>query len=135
MNPETGRFKVNEGNYADAATKSLSDQLLAFFNANPLQRFEMAEIASMFPGIDRKPLYKALDRLVKRGLISKRPSKINWRSKCWGLAHSVTVSTPNQTPDIEKKNNSSTKDIAKKQGELSPTGKAKVTRHSCKRKD
>ncbi len=121
MNPETGIFKVLQGNCTDAATKSLSDQLLAFFNANPDKRFEMAEIASMFPGTDRKSLYQALNRLVKRGLISKRPSKINWRAKTWGLHQgSVTVSTTNQTPDIEKKNNSSTKDIAKKTRGLSP---------------
>ncbi len=129
MNPETGIFKVLQGNCTDAATKSLSDQLLAFFNANPDKRFEMAEIASMFPGTDRKSLYQALNRLVKRGLISKRPSKINWRAKTWGLHQgSVTVSTTNQTPDIEKKNNSSTKDIAKKtRGLPPPIGRDRVS--------
>ncbi len=120
MNPETGIFKVLQGNCTDAATKSLSDQLLAFFNANPDKRFEMAEIAAQFPGIDRDSLYKALNRLVKRGLISKRPSQINWRSKCWGLAHSVTVSEKPSSPDIEKKYNPPSSDIAKKQGGLPP---------------
>ncbi len=127
MNPETGRFKVNEGNNTDGATKSLSERLLAFFNANPDKRFEMAEIAAQFPGIDRDSLYKALNRLVKRGLISKRPSQINWRSKCWGLAHSVTVSEKPSSPDIEKKYNPPSSDIAKKQGGLPPPiGRARV---------
>lgn len=85
MDAETGRFTVlGEGN-VDDDTKSLGDRLKAFFTANQGTLFEMEEINDHFFGVDRKVLNNALNRLVKRGEIIKRPSKANPRSKVYGI--------------------------------------------------
>jgi len=86
LEPETGVFNVIEGQIYDDASKSLGDRILAFFEAHNDRsiRLGIEEIGEAITG-NRDSLYKALNRLVKRGLLIKRPSNVNKRHKVWGL--------------------------------------------------
>ncbi len=85
MNVETGRFTILGEGQVDESTKTLGQKLTAFFNHHQGTLFEMPEICAQFPGETSKVVNNALNRLVKRGEIIKRPSKMNRRFKVYGI--------------------------------------------------
>jgi hypothetical protein len=99
MNVETGRFSVLGEGQVDETTKTLGQKLTAFFNHHQGTLFEMSEICAQFPGENSKVLNNALNRLVKRGEIIKRPSKMNRRFKVYGIQGIDSApSTPTTPP-------------------------------------
>jgi hypothetical protein len=84
----TGRYKVWSGG-VEEEVKSLSQQLLDFFKASPLGRFELEEIKTVVQA-EAQTLRKTLDRLIQKGLVVKRQSLQNFRNKVWGLAETVS---------------------------------------------
>ena len=89
MDCENGRFRVTGGNVTDDATKSLTAKLINLFSANPNVLFENIELRDRFPGIERKTLTNALNKIlgttIGNGKIIKRPSKVNQKFKVYGL--------------------------------------------------
>jgi hypothetical protein len=89
MDCENGRFRVTGGNVTDDATKSLTAKLIDLFAANPDVLFENIELRDHFPGIERKTLTNALNKIlgtvIGNGKIIKRPSKVNQKFKVYGL--------------------------------------------------
>ncbi|MGL5035086.1 MAG: hypothetical protein ACRC6M_14930, partial [Microcystaceae cyanobacterium] len=89
MDVENGHFKVLSGNITDDATKSLTAKLIDLFAANPDVLFENIELRDRFPGIERKTLTNALNKIlgtvIGNGKIIKRPSKVNQKFKVYGL--------------------------------------------------
>ncbi|NEP02836.1 MAG: AAA family ATPase [Symploca sp. SIO2E9] len=82
---ETGRFHVVEGG-DPPPVKSLADQILSFFNGLPDGiRLEVNQIMEALGISNRGGLYKALERLIQRGQLVKRPAKVDGRRKLFGL--------------------------------------------------
>lgn len=78
----------------DTQLKSLGDRILDFFNSQPVEkRFDGIEIINAIGGND-KSIYKALDRLVQRGLVTKRPSTVDPKRKVYGLPKKSTPPSP-----------------------------------------
>jgi len=85
LDAPTGHYNVVGGQIDDDSTKSLSDRVLEMFESLPAGiRLETGEILEKIP-CERDTLYKALNRLVKRGMLIKRPSQKNKRHKVFGL--------------------------------------------------
>jgi hypothetical protein len=85
LDPDTGRWSVVQGKIDDSDSKSLSDTILHLFVSKyPTSRLEVTEIQNEVGG-ERDTIYKALDRLCKRGMLVKRPSEVNRRFKVYGL--------------------------------------------------
>lgn len=88
LDSSTGRYEVVSGG-DNAGTKSLGDRILAFLQKTPYKRFEQEEISEALgiPTTNKDSVYQALSRLFKRGLITKRPSKIGGKRKVYGVAN------------------------------------------------
>jgi CHC2 zinc finger/AAA domain len=85
LDADTGRWSVVQGKQDDSDCKSVGERILnLFITQYPTARLEVSEIENEIGG-ERSTLYKALDRLCKRGLIVKRPSEVNRRFKVYGL--------------------------------------------------
>jgi hypothetical protein len=100
MNPHEGRFTLVNPSPGEE-TKPLCDQLMMFFERNAGTLFEVGELESAgITANNRKHYYTALDRMVKRGQIVKRPSKINPRSKVYGISCTENENSlhPAETP-------------------------------------
>ncbi|WP_374825419.1 AAA family ATPase [Aerosakkonema sp. BLCC-F183] len=99
LDPETGRYSVVQGKIDDSAAKTLSEKILLLFSTKyPTTRLEVSEIREEVGG-QADALYKALDRLCKRGLLVKRPSEKNRRFKVYGLPLIQSESTPDTIPE------------------------------------
>ncbi|NER31357.1 MAG: AAA family ATPase [Symploca sp. SIO1C4] len=85
LNRETGRFKVVDGG-DPAALKSLAQKVLEFFGTLAEGvRIEIDEILQAVGVSNRGSLYKAIERLVRRGQLVKRPNHLDGRRKVFGL--------------------------------------------------
>ncbi|MGL4376192.1 MAG: hypothetical protein ACRCT1_07115, partial [Microcoleaceae cyanobacterium] len=85
LDPDTGRWSVVQGKADDSDSKSVSERILNLFHTQyPTARLEVSEIENQIGG-ERQALYKALDRLCKKGMLVKRPSEANRRFKVYGL--------------------------------------------------
>ncbi len=86
LDSETGSWSVVNGqNNDDLETKNLSEKIVLLFESKyPTARLEVEEIRMEIGG-QKNSIYKALDRLCKRGILVKRPSQNNRRFKVYGL--------------------------------------------------
>lgn len=93
LDPENGRFKVVDGKVDDLDSRSLGDRIMAIFEFKYLtKRLETALIHEEVGGT-KEAVWKALDRLTKRGLLVKRPSERDNRARVYGLPKSHPVFT------------------------------------------
>ncbi len=88
LDGSTGRYQVDTGG-DDNRTKSLGERILEFLQKSPYTRFEQEEISEALhiPSVNKDSVYQALGRLFKRGLITKRPSKMGGKRKVYGLVN------------------------------------------------
>lgn len=102
----TGRYQLLNAQI-DSEANSLSEKALAFFKLAPQKRYELDEIleGAFISSSQRDSLRKALDRLVRRGVVVKRPAKVGSRQRVYGLAKSEafianegTLDTPTLSP-------------------------------------
>ncbi len=99
LNKPKGRWVVVEGG-VDEDTRSLSERILAMFQQKPQGiRLEVSEIMQLLNinGTARDGVYKALERLIKKGQLIKRVSKQNGRFRVYGLPDSPTSPPPTQS--------------------------------------
>jgi len=93
LDGSTGRYEVVSGG-DDIGTKSLGDRILAFLQKEPYKRFEQDEISAALgiPSSHKDSVYQALGRLFKRGLITKRPSRLGGKRKVYGVTNPSQLS-------------------------------------------
>lgn len=99
LNKPKGQWVVVEGGI-DEDTRSLSERILAMFQQKPQgARLEVSEIMQQLSisNTARDGVYKALDRLIKKGQLVKRVSKSNGRFRVYGLPDSPTSPPPTQS--------------------------------------
>ncbi|MBO3463571.1 AAA family ATPase [Aetokthonos hydrillicola Thurmond2011] len=99
LDAHNGRWEVTGGNEEDATHKTIGDRIIEFMMNVPGVKFAAEEISNAI-GYGKQSVYKALDRLVQRGVAVKRPSKADARCKVFGLA------VPPPAPNQEVSNNS-----------------------------
>lgn len=87
----------------DTQVKTLGDRILDFLNSQPVGvRFEGIEIINAL-GSNDKSIYKALDRLVQRGLVTKRPSTVDPKRRVYGLSKKSTPPSPLSSQTVSTK--------------------------------
>ncbi|MFL9458026.1 AAA family ATPase [Tolypothrix campylonemoides VB511288_2] len=89
LDAPNGRWEAISGDSEEGTHKTIGDRIIEFFNSDPDKRFSAEEIISAV-GYGKQSVYKALDRLVQRGIAFKRPCKIDTRRKVYGLVHGQT---------------------------------------------
>ncbi|MGB7440690.1 MAG: AAA family ATPase [Coleofasciculaceae cyanobacterium] len=97
LNEQTGRYEVLSG--GDTQTdKSLCDRILAFLQKAPDKRFEQQEIleALGLSSSQKDSVYTSLARLFRRGMITKRPSKLGGRRKVYGVKSDTHLPSPDK---------------------------------------
>jgi predicted transcriptional regulator len=97
LDGSTGRYEVVSGG-DDPGTKSLGDRILTFLQKSPHKRFEQDEISEALgiPYTQKDSVYQALGRLFKRGLITKRPSRLGGKRKVYAVNDPYSYSDNNQ---------------------------------------
>lgn len=101
LDADTGRWSVVQGKQDDTESKSFGERILHLFNSQyPTARLEVSEIENAIGG-EKQTIYKALDRLCKRGLLVKRPSEVNRRFKVYGLPLNMCEITSDRTLDTQ----------------------------------
>jgi hypothetical protein len=93
LDGSTGHYEVISGG-DDLGTKSLGDRILDFLQKTPHERYEQDEISEALgiPYTQKDSVYQALGRLFKRGLITKRPSRLGGKRKVYGIANPYNYS-------------------------------------------
>ncbi|MBR8840903.1 MAG: AAA family ATPase, partial [Stigonema ocellatum SAG 48.90 = DSM 106950] len=98
LNPEFGRWEVT--NEVDVTTKTCGDRIIELLSKIPENiALCCAEIAQAI-GWGREAIYKALQRLSQRGILSVRPSTTDPRHKVYRLAVNMGDTPPSQFVEL-----------------------------------
>lgn len=89
-----GRYTVQSGG-ADHETKSVMQRMQEFFHEQIGKRFEFSEIRNVFAASEAA-IYKGLNRLTQRGIITKQKSKVDGKFNVWGLLEDSPPPVPLQ---------------------------------------
>ncbi|MDF5732478.1 MAG: AAA family ATPase [Rhizonema sp. PD38] len=84
-----GQWTVTGGNEEESIYKTIAERAVEFMRSIPGAKFVAEEIVNAV-GYGKQSVYKALDRLVQRGILTKRPSKTDARRKQFGLVEDIT---------------------------------------------
>jgi len=93
LDAHNGQWNIIGGNEEEAGHKTIGDRIVEFMMNVPGVKFAAEEISSAI-GYGKQSVYKALERLVQRGIATKRPSKSDARCKVFGLAGIFTPLYP-----------------------------------------
>jgi predicted transcriptional regulator len=103
LDGSTGRYEVVSGG-DNADTKSLGERILSFLQKFLHKLFEQNEISEAL-GIaasNKDSVYQALGRLFKRGLITKRPSKLGGKRKVYGISNPYSFCDNNSCDTLSR---------------------------------
>lgn len=102
LDRQNGRWYVVEGKEDDSDAKSLSQKILALFQScYRAARLEISEIHKHVGG-QMASIYKALERLVKRGQLIKRPSTKDRRFKVFGLPAGIVTDCEEAASEVSQ---------------------------------